>query len=366
MHISPVLSPFVFIRSVFSSTENFIPNIVQFSYARGALVGAIESIIHHYNIERKPTVWAPGFICDTVTYLLELYDLDIKYYPITEELEPDFEKMKLLSFDAEDILLFVHYFGFEMKTKGIIDFCRDNKLHLIEDCAHSIVPKIQDGGIGTYGDAAIFGLRKALPLPHGGFLFMKDIKYCPPKNISTNSGIYRSTFKMMVQWVFHKLKINYTKNIQSIDKNIIPTQPENYSVFDFQEGMDSISRKITNTVDISEIVKKRITNYKYYEDNLLSFSEITVPSSFRIKEEQTTPWVFFFYFHEAEKLINFLRSCAIPASDFPALPPEVFNNHKYELENNLYRKSVTLPVHQDLDRNDLDFIISKIKEFLSK
>ena len=127
--------------------------------------------------------------------------------------------------------------------------------------------------------------------------------------------------------------------------------------------MDLISRKITNAINIGEIVNKRIANYQYFNEKLSFLSEIKVPS-FMIEEEQTTPWVFFFYYDNAEKLINFLRSHSIPASDFPTLPPKVFNNSEYEIENALYRKSVTLPVHQDLTVIDMDHIINKIKEFI--
>ena len=41
----------------------------------------------------------------------------------------------------------------------------------------------------------------------------------------------------------------------------MPSFPENYSLFNFQENMDLISRKITNTVNIHDIVIKRTNNY---------------------------------------------------------------------------------------------------------
>ena len=69
IHISPTLSPLLFFKALFSSSENHLPNITQFSYARGALIGAINSIIVHYNLKNNPTVWVPTFICDTVIYL---------------------------------------------------------------------------------------------------------------------------------------------------------------------------------------------------------------------------------------------------------------------------------------------------------
>ena len=363
IHISPTLSPFTLIKSFFSSSENFIPNIIQFSYARGALIGAINSISVHFNLNKETTVWTPAFICDTVIYLLEAYNIKIKYYPITKDLEPEWEKIKSLMFMEGDILLLVHFFGFEMPIKEAITFCHEYKLHMIEDCAHSIVPKIENGGIGTHGDASIFGLRKALPVPHGGFLFLNNINYSAPKNVSIVGGIYRSPLKMMIQWMFWKLKIKYVRNLQPIIKGIISKHPENYSFFNFQEDMDCISRKITNTVNINDIVIKRTNNYLYYKKYLAEITNIIIPISFNIKRNQTTPWVFFFFYEQAKELINFLLKNGIPATSFPTLHPSILSNPDYGFENKLYKQSVTLPVHQDMNLKDLDFIINKIKEF---
>ena len=72
---------------------------------------------------------------------------------------------------------------------------------------------------------------------------------------------------------------------------------------------------------------------------------------------------FFFYYDKAEELINFLQKYGIPASDFPAMHPSIFDNDNYSFEYNLYLQSVTLPVHQDLHEKELDFIIKKIEEF---
>ena len=73
--------------------------------------------------------------------------------------------------------------------------------------------------------------------------------------------------------------------------------------------------------------------------------------------------MFFFLYEQAEDLINFLRKNGIPAADWPTLHPSILGNPDYDFENYLYKRSVALPVHQDLNQKDLDFIINKIKEF---
>ena len=107
IHISPTLSSLNLIKSFFSSSHNFLPNIIQFSYARGALIGAINSIVAHFNINKETTVWTPSFISDTVIYLLEAYNIKVRHYPITNSLEPDWDKLSFIQFTEEDIFLLV-------------------------------------------------------------------------------------------------------------------------------------------------------------------------------------------------------------------------------------------------------------------
>jgi dTDP-4-amino-4,6-dideoxygalactose transaminase len=80
-----------------------------------------------------------------------------------------------------------------------------------------------------------------------------------------------------------------------------------------------------------------------------------------IQDEQTTPWVFFFFFRDAEWLINSLRQYDIFASDFPNLHPKVFGNKELNHGNLMYQHSVTLPVHQDLKEKDIRSIATKVK-----
>lgn len=364
IHVSPTLSPITYLKALFSSEKNYLNNIQQFSYVRGALICAIISIIKEKNLKETPTVWAPSFVCDTVFFLLEAYDIPYKFYPVTEDLLPDWSTLESMDTSENDIFMLVYFFGFPMGIEESKEFCKKRKLFLIEDCAHSIVDKIKENGIGTHGDAAIFGLRKALPLPHGGFLYMKDLPFHAPKKQSDLPGIYRSPLKMMIQWVFHKLKVPWDRGNQPIKKNFVHTFPENYGNFNFLEEMAPIAKKLTNAENIGSIVTKRQSNYQTYYDALANHPEVTVPNSLKIHDDQTTPWIFFFFHKNAEGLINALRADKIPASDFPTLHHKVFNNKDYDIDNQMYYQSVSLPVHQDISKTDLNRIISRVKYHL--
>ena len=365
IHVSPTLSPTTFFKSLFSSKKNYLQDIHQFSYVRGALIAAIFSIKKSKNLSSFPTVWAPAFICDTVFLLFESYGIPYKLYPITEDLLPDWKRVNHLNFKENDIFLLVYFFGFPMGIDEAKELCQTKELSLVEDCAHSIISHIKPDGIGTHGDAAVFGLRKALPLPHGGFLYMKKIPFERPHSVSESASIYRSPLKMLIQWAFCKLKLKWSKSTPPIKKGELSTFPDNYALFDFLEEMSPLSRKITNSIKIDNIIELRRNNYEIYHKSLKPIKEVRIPSTLNLENEQTTPWVFFFFSEQAEELINYLRCFNIPAIDFPTLHVPILNNEEFKFENSLYKQSVCLPVHQDIGKKEISFIIQKVKSFFS-
>src|SRR3989344_6809428 len=54
------------------------------------------------------------------------------------------------------VLILQHTFGIPANIEKIADFCRKNKLIMIEDCAHALGASYQAKQLGTFGDAAFF------------------------------------------------------------------------------------------------------------------------------------------------------------------------------------------------------------------
>jgi len=362
MHISPVLSPVVFFKSLLSSSSDYSDDVIQFSYARGALITAIETIKIKNNLDSYPTVWVPAFICDTVVDLLEIYSINYKYYHITRELCPDWRFVDDKEPKKGDIFLSVKYFGFSVCDSEIYNFIDRNSLFLIEDYAHSILDFTDLRSYVSKADAVIFGLRKALPLPHGGGLILKDSPPFIPANKSTDRGLYRNVSKMLIQWILVKLSFRVSK--LSANKDVIGAHSENYYNFNFSSDMNSVSRRLLNVIDIGDVASARRKNYLYLYDRLANLDKIDVPKTLKIENNKTVPWVFYFLFKEADGLLSYLHDKGIPASYFPELHSTVFNNDEYRTENEMLQDTVTLPVHQDLSMNDLKFIADSVCDFI--
>ncbi|MCX6807948.1 MAG: aminotransferase class I/II-fold pyridoxal phosphate-dependent enzyme, partial [Patescibacteria group bacterium] len=81
-------------------------------------------------------------------------------------------------------ILAQHTFGIPADLQAIRKICNENKLLLIEDCAHSIGAEYNGKKVGSFGDIAIFsfGRDKVLSSVSGGFLAINNSKFIARAN----------------------------------------------------------------------------------------------------------------------------------------------------------------------------------------
>jgi hypothetical protein len=359
---SPTLNPLLAIKALFSGKLEPKNRLMYFSFARAGLITAIESIRFNNGIIGKSNIWLPAYICDTVVIILREYSVNCKYYKVTADLKPDFDALEKEDICPGDFFLLVHYFGFSISQKETIDFCMRKKLYLIEDCAHSIVKNIGKSKIGTQGDAGIFGLRKVLPIPNGGILFLKEGKFVLPKTLFSYPSEYRGILKMILQWFFQKIGISWSAKHNFVNKNNYPTMSKNYYFFNCRESISKWSEKIITATNLTKVENLRRENFQFLHDNLSDIESIKIPSSLTLDNQEIVPWIFFFYHAESERIINMLIENGITASTFPTLPSDVFNNPDWASENAMYRSGITLPIHQDVTKIKMQKIVNLIKK----
>ena len=359
--ISATISPVVALKALFSKELEPRDRLMYFSFARAGLITAIESIRSKNGILGKSNIWLPAYICDTVVIILREYSINCKYYKVTVDLKPDFDALEKEDICPSDFFLLVHYFGFSISQEETVDFCVRKKLFLIEDCAHSIVRDIGRSVIGTRGDAGIFGLRKVLPIPNGGILYLKEGNFVLPKTLFSYPSEYRGVLKMIVQWFFQKIGISWNLRHSLVNKDDYPTMPNNYYFFNCRESISKWSKKIVGAINLAKVAKLRRDNFQFLYDNLSEIEAIKIPASLSLDNQEVVPWIFFFYHAESERIINMLIENGVTASTFPTLPSDVFNNPGWATENSMYRTSVTVPIHQDVTKIKLQQIANLIR-----
>jgi dTDP-4-amino-4,6-dideoxygalactose transaminase len=108
-------------------------------------------------------------IFDPVTTVRVKYD----FYMLNTDLSISIDELnKCISVRKYDLILLVHYFGFEITNiSEIVSLCKKHHIIVVEDCAHLFnitTPSLSPAG--RYGDFAFYSLHKYFPVQTGGVL----------------------------------------------------------------------------------------------------------------------------------------------------------------------------------------------------
>ena len=125
-------------------------------------------------LERGSTVLCPSYNCGHEIEPLTRLGLRVECYRITTDLEIDMEDVEKRMRSGARALLVTHYFGFAQPLAALRALCDRHGAYLVEDCAHAFLSDNAEGNLGRVGDAAIYSMRKTLPLPNGGAVIFNN------------------------------------------------------------------------------------------------------------------------------------------------------------------------------------------------
>lgn len=145
----------------------FLEQKMFFVYARYALIEAFKRA----GIGHGFAVLLPSYHCRTIVESVLHTRAEVRFYPMTNDLRPDFSVMAELVADGKArALLLTHYFGFGNALAESRAFCSQHGIALIEDCAHAFYGTHAGQVLGTVGDYAVASAWKFLPLRDGALL----------------------------------------------------------------------------------------------------------------------------------------------------------------------------------------------------
>jgi dTDP-4-amino-4,6-dideoxygalactose transaminase len=120
----------------------------------------------------------PAYICYSTVAPLEQAGYRIVFVDIEPDLKLDPAKvLAAVETSAAKAVLAVHYFGFSAGVERLVAHLRPRGVRVIEDCCHSFLTQVDGERAGFRGDAAIFSMRKTLPIPDGGALRMNAVEF---------------------------------------------------------------------------------------------------------------------------------------------------------------------------------------------
>lgn len=237
-------------------------------------------------------------------------------------------------------LIVVHLTGKPANMHRITQIAKDYNLVLIEDSAQAIGAKYNNKFVGSFG-IGCFSLH-------------------PLKNLSAcgDAGIISLKTKLLFN------KISALRNHGLINRN-------ETSLVGYNSRLDEIQASILNVKInyIDEINNKRRQNAEYYYKALSSLnidSLIYIPKD--EKNEYSVYHTFIIRVKQRDKLLQYLLDNGIEVKVHYPLPihqqrPYLNHNFKLPKTEQFAKEIISLPIHQYLNQNHLDYVIEKIKDF---
>jgi dTDP-4-amino-4,6-dideoxygalactose transaminase len=278
-----------------------------------------------------------------------------------------------------------HYNGFPQAIHEIRDLCNQKGLYLIEDCAH-VLRSVCDGQfrMGSFGDLAVFSMRKTTPIPDGGALVVNNasfqfddaslvsmdilntlrmVQYLLKRNWAVQSPRLYAGITKATEWSRIILSKMGGANRSSEDAEYKPLEVNDTSVYSFgrfDQRISWVAKKLLGRINFAEVIKRRRENYQYLLEEVGEigwmkpvFSEIP---------RGTCPLDFLCIVPDPVNVKRQLLSYGIesdPYWDFfhPAVPWEEFPEAAY-----LKTHVLALPIHQDIGEREREYLVASMKQ----
>jgi UDP-2-acetamido-2-deoxy-ribo-hexuluronate aminotransferase len=274
-----------------------------------------------------------------------LVDIDSKTFNI----DPAMIKNRITS--RTKAIIPVHLYGQSCRMNEIMEIAKENKLFVIEDNAQALGSKVKlsnstkvmSGTIGDIGTTSFFPSKNLGGYGDGGAIFTNSDDLAFKMRGIVNHGMYKR---------YYHDEIGVNSRLDSIQAAILNVKLKYLDIYN----------------------KRRIAAATDYNSRLESISEIETP----YVESDSDSHVFHQYTIKVkngkrDKLAEFLSSKEIPFGIYYPLgfhEQKAYRNNFNQSENfentNIVKDQViSLPMHTELSKSQIDFICNSIKEFFS-
>lgn len=281
--------------------------------------------------------------------------------PVFADIDPvtyniDCKSIEQLITDKTKAIIPVHYTGQPCDMDEIHRIADKYNLLVIEDAAHAVGAEYKGKKIGGLSDMTEFSFHpvKHITCGEGGIVTTNDEKLYEKLKLYRTHGITRNPNEMSKYdgaWYYEQIGLGY-----------------NYRITDFQSalGMSQLKR-------IETFLKRRREIADKYNQAFQNVDGITIP-----KQLKDTNSAWHLYVIQVDKSIrrqmfDFLRENNIgvnvhyiPVYTFSYYREHGYQDVKCEHAEALYESIISLPMYYGLKDEEQDYVIDKVKEFLSR
>lgn len=273
-------------------------------------------------------------------------------------------------------VLLTHYFGFPQDTEAIRAVCDRHGLLLIEDCAHALLSADRGRPLGSHGDAAVFSLRKSLPLTDGGALLLRAAPAGPspglydPPRLPVALKRIELWKKRLLQastvpgWALSRAALVTLAPVLSLRDALeardvggpIPWYDPDYEEFDFPD--DVLSWRMSGSAtaalagfDPAAIRAARRAHYTRLAEQIRSTPGVTLLPEL---PRETCPLFLPLWVERPQQVVARLQADGISAAPWWELFHPKVPWGEYPEATELKHKGIVLPIHQSLETRHID------------
>ena len=254
----------------------------------------------------------------------------------------DPEKIECLITPNTKAILPVHWSGKICRMDKIAAIAQQYNLHIIEDACHAITSTFMEKKAGSFGTTACFSMH-------------------PLKNLNVwGDGGVIVTNDVLLN---NKLRLMRNHGLENRDV---------CSEFGYNSRLDTIQAVVAEhmLLELDKLTQKRIENAAYLDSHLGNIEGITVPR----RDSDICRQVFHIYplsFENRDELKLHLERKGIDAKIHYPIPMHLqpaaaylnYNVGDFPMAEYHAKTTLSLPVHEFITRNQLDQIISAVREF---
>jgi len=281
----------------------------------------------------------------------------LKLTPVLVDIDPvtfniDVEAIKKAITSKTKAIVPVHLFGMAANMDAIMDLAKEHNLYVIEDNAQGIGStftgrngqKVKTGGIGHVGTTSFFPSKNLGCYGDGGAIFTNDDELAHTIRGIVNHGMYER---------YHHDVVGVNSRLDSIQAAVLRAKLPHLDTYN--KARRDAARKYTSAF-VNE--SKIITPFICDSCDCHVFHQYTL----RVKDT------------DRDALVKHLNEQGIPCGVYYPIPLHSqkaykdtrYNEADFPVTNTVVKDCISLPMHTELDDDQIAFITKTIIDFVNK
>jgi UDP-2-acetamido-2-deoxy-ribo-hexuluronate aminotransferase len=287
----------------------------------------------------------------------------LKLTPVLVDVDPDnfnidIDAIKKAITPKTKAIVPVHLFGQCANMEAIMQIAKEHNLYVIEDNAQGIGAnytysdgtKAKSGTIGHVASTSFFPSKNLGCYGDGGAIFTNDDDLAHTIRGIVNHGMYER---------YHHDVVGVNSRLDSIQAAVLDAKLPHLDNYN-QARRDAARKYNAALKDVPQITLPKTVNNC---EGICDTCDCHVFHQYTLKLENV----------DRDALVKFLNSHDIPCGVYYPIPlhkqkayqDSRYNEADFTVTNQLVQQVISLPMHTELEDDQIEFITTKIKEFIA-